>query len=378
MKILSKIEVIQKIHKILPEDIKKLSMIFQSNNFDIFLVGGCVRDTFLNKEAKDFDVCTNATPDQIKRILRLNKIEFNEQGAHFGVIVAKLSEDVEIATFRSDKSNDTGNNQDTEVTFGVTLEEDLQRRDLTINAIALNLSTNEIVDTFNGIDDLKNEIVRTVGNADDRFKEDSLRKLRSIRFSTRLGFKLHQDIVDSIKKDHSLNISKERIVGELENTFSRCQSVNHVINLLHDLNLLPVIFDNLETTKNILEINSFNSFLLSFIDVRNTNIKDKLLELKFSVKTAHTVDTIIQLKRHFKADTIDALSMAKKLKQCDIPLKDVISFIDPVFTDQLIFLWQFEMDKKVTQDFIDAGLKGKDIGDAISKWTQAQFIQAGV
>lgn len=371
MKILAKHTFLKKIRQNLPSDIKNLSMIFQMNNFDMFLVGGCVRDTFLNKESKDFDVCTNATPTQIKSILTFNNIPFNEQGAHFGVIVAKLSEDVEIATFRSDFSSDTGNNKDTTVQFGVTLNEDLQRRDLTINAIALNLSNNKIIDPFNGIEDLKNGIIRTVGKAHDRFLEDNLRKLRAIRFCTRLGFTLHQDIIDNITNNPILNISKERIVTELQNTFDKCKDVNLLISLLNNLNLTNTIFDNIITTNNNISITCFNSFLLSFIDISNTNIKEKLLGLKFSVKTAHTVDTIIKLKT---LDSFDVIKVNKALKKCDISLDSVLSFIDVQFAEQVKFLWNFEIDKNIVQQFIDSGIQGKDLGDAISQWAQHKFL----
>ena len=374
MKILAKHTFLKKIHQILPDDIRNLSIIFKMNNFDMFLVGGCVRDTFLNKESKDFDVCTNATPTQIKSILTFNNIPFNEQGVHFGIIVAKLSQDVEIATFRADFSSDTGNNKDTEVKFGVTLLEDLERRDLTINAIALNLSNNEIIDPFNGIEDLKNGIIRTVGKAHDRFLEDNLRKLRAVKFCTRFGFTLHQDIIDNITTNPALNISKERVVIELQNAFDKCKDVNLLINLLNTLNLTNVIFDNLITTNNNISITSFNSFLLSFIDNKNTNIKEKLLGLKFSSKTAHTIDTIIKLKNHFKTlDCFDVVKVNKALKKCDISLNDVLSFIDVEFVEQVKFLWNFEIDKNIVQQFIDSGIQGKDLGDAISQWANHQF-----
>ncbi len=150
MKTLTKEQAEQKLVSLLPSDIKILSDLFIKSGY------GCIRDTFLGKDPKDFDVCTNALPDEVLRILNENNIKCQLQGEAFGVVVSRITEDVEIATFRSDISGGTGNSSDDKVILGVTIEDDCKRRDFTINALFMNLSTTKIIDLVGGIDDLNN------------------------------------------------------------------------------------------------------------------------------------------------------------------------------------------------------------------------------
>ena len=202
----------------LPEDVKKIFNIFDREWTPIYLVGGCVRDMLLGTTPKDYDFTVETTPENIENILRLYHIPFNAMSAKYGTIVARIgNEEYEITSTRKE-ADYVDNRHPEEVIFGVSIEEDLKRRDFTINAMALD-SKGNIIDSFDGNKcfDLENHLIKTVGNPETRFKEDPLRIMRALRFSITKGFQLdaatQKAMVDC--KDMLNNISKERITAEL-------------------------------------------------------------------------------------------------------------------------------------------------------------------
>jgi tRNA nucleotidyltransferase/poly(A) polymerase len=162
----------------LPDDILKIKDIFKANNFKLFVVGGAVRDLLLKKEPKDFDLATDALPDIVESMLK-NKYRTIATGKAFGVInVFTPTGDFEIATFRSD----IGSGRRPDSVVFTTIDKDVKRRDLTINALFYDIDRGEVVDLVGGVEDLKNMTVNTVGNPMERFSEDPLRILRFFRF----------------------------------------------------------------------------------------------------------------------------------------------------------------------------------------------------
>ena len=187
---------------------------------ELYLVGGCVRDMLLGKEPKDYDLCTNATPDEVKQICEAIGLKYFDSGIKHGtltIIDDFYHQQYEITTYRVDGKYSDGRHPD-EVEFTPSLEEDMKRRDFTINSFAYNLLTNEVLmldESFKY--DLHLGIIRTVGDANTRFSEDALRMLRAIRFSAQLRFSIDKSTYDAIKECAHLleNISKERIRDEL-------------------------------------------------------------------------------------------------------------------------------------------------------------------
>lgn len=195
--------------------------IFKDNNIESWLVGGSVRDLLLGREPKDYDLCFSASVERVLEIFSNYKdIEIIPTGLKHGTITLHIKStkySFECTMLRSEKSYTDGRHPD-EVVFTPSLEEDLKRRDFTINSIAYNLINNELVMLDKSfLDDLKFGIIRTVGKAEERFKEDALRMLRAFRFAARLGFVIDKDTYQSITENPSLisNISKERIRDEL-------------------------------------------------------------------------------------------------------------------------------------------------------------------
>jgi len=204
-----------KIHSnLIPSDVKEMLKVLNNHYFEGFVVGGAVRDACLNKTPHDWDICTNAKPHEIKQIF---KKTFDTGIKHGTVtVLSDNNEAFEITTYRSDGKYTDGRRPDT-VEFVTSINEDLSRRDFTINAMAMDIS-GTIIDPFGGYNDLiKNHLIKCVGDPDKRFNEDALRMLRAIRFSAVLGFKIDENTFEAIKrnKDKISLISAERIRDEL-------------------------------------------------------------------------------------------------------------------------------------------------------------------
>lgn len=189
--------------------------ILENAGFEAYLVGGCVRDTIMNRTFHDTDITTNALPEQIIEVFKNYKTI--PTGIKHGTVTVILNSiPYEITTYRIDGKYSDSRRPDS-VEFTTSLREDLARRDFTINAIAMN-SKGEISDYFNGTDDIRNKIIRCVGCPEKRFEEDALRIMRAVRFSSQLGFEIEQKTAKAIHsmKDRLKNISKERIREELD------------------------------------------------------------------------------------------------------------------------------------------------------------------
>lgn len=195
----------------LPNNVQYILEKFNSNGFEAFIVGGCVRDYLLNKKPQDYDITTNAFPEKIEDLFD----KTIPTGIKHGTVTVLIDKTpYEVTTYRVDGEY-LNNRKPKDVKFVSNIEEDLSRRDFTINAMAYSPYLG-FKDYFNGKDDLKNKLIRCVGNPDKRFSEDALRMLRAIRFSCQLNFKIEKLTAESIKKNFKLikNISMERIQSE--------------------------------------------------------------------------------------------------------------------------------------------------------------------
>jgi len=167
----------------IPSDIKQIQDVFKKNGYKLYVVGGAVRDFLLKEKIKDYDLVTDAVPDKVEEMMSNAGFKTLPTGKAFGVINVFTDEgEYEVATFRVD-----GSGRKPEVKLGGTINSDAKRRDLRINALYYDIDTNEVIDLVGGIDDLKNGIIRTVGNPQDRFEEDPLRILRFFRMFARFS-----------------------------------------------------------------------------------------------------------------------------------------------------------------------------------------------
>ncbi len=189
-----------------------LNQIFKAG-FDAFPVGGCVRDLLMDKSVTDWDITTDALPEQV---MKLFPKVIPTGMAHGTVTVVQQSLPVEVTTFRTETSYSDGRHPD-QVKFVRNLDEDLKRRDFTMNAMALDVRHKKIIDPFCGMADLENALIRAVGNAIERFSEDGLRPMRAIRFAAVLNFQLERDTQEAIGKSIEIfkTVAMERIRQEL-------------------------------------------------------------------------------------------------------------------------------------------------------------------
>jgi len=233
----------------IPKEVKSVVDKLKKKGFEAYIVGGCVRDFLRGKKPQDWDITTNARPDQIRKIFPQSFYE----NKFFTVTVRTKSKDptlkeIEITTFRSEAKYTDKRHPD-QVKFAKTLEEDLKRRDFTINALALDLKNKEwkLIDLFSGKKDLEQKIIKTVGNPKERFTEDALRLMRAARLATTLDFRIERNTYLAIQHYAPLlqMISKERIREELMKIILSDRA-DQGIELLRKLRLLKFIVPELE------------------------------------------------------------------------------------------------------------------------------------
>lgn len=228
---------------LIPKEVKEVISKLKKAGFEAYIVGGCVRDFLLGVEPKDWDITTNAKPEEIRELFSDSFYENNFLTVTVKTGAKKIPE-IEITTYRLEAEYSDKRHPD-QVKFAKNLKEDLSRRDFTINAMAMDASK-KIVDLFDGQKDLKNKIIKTVGNPEERFSEDALRMLRAVRFSTTLGFKIEKDTTEAIKKNSFWieAISKERIRDEFLKIIM-ADNAPDGIDLLRELGLLKFIVPEL-------------------------------------------------------------------------------------------------------------------------------------
>lgn len=229
--------------------------ILQENSFEAYIAGGAVRDFFLQREVHDIDIATSAKPEEIKKIFPKSY----DRGKAFGVVAVKKGDfEFEVTTFRSDIGI-ADHRRPVKVEF-TSAENDARRRDFTVNALFFDPIKSEVIDYVDGISDLKNKIIRFVGQPEERIEEDYLRMLRAIRFAYRLGFKIDEKAREAIKKNTSkiLKISVERIREELTLIMTG-QNRKEALVCLESLGLLKTILPELITLKGVEQPPEFHS-----------------------------------------------------------------------------------------------------------------------
>jgi tRNA nucleotidyltransferase (CCA-adding enzyme) len=237
----------------IPNYVTCVTKTLEKAGFEAFLVGGCVRDLIMGREPKDWDVTTNAKPEEI--IPLFEKTIYENTFGTVGVCIPKDSTGVtheteyniiEVTPYRTEAKYSDFRHPD-EVKFSDNIEDDLKRRDFTMNALALNISKGHIVDLYKGQEDIKEKVIRAVGDPNDRFQEDALRMLRTIRFSTQLDFVVSHETTQAIVDNARLieNVSSERIRDEF-NKIIESRNGTQGIGLLQKLGLLKYIIPEIE------------------------------------------------------------------------------------------------------------------------------------
>ncbi|NBX95417.1 MAG: CCA tRNA nucleotidyltransferase, partial [Betaproteobacteria bacterium] len=253
----------------LPNDIIEISNAYIKAGKDIFLVGGAVRDFIQGIEPKDYDLVTNALPNESKEILKGFNVS-DEQGKNFGVLRVYTKDEpegYEVASYRRDISGgrDTkGDDQKVEMGGDVTIEDDCNRRDLTMNALFYDIKNKQIVDLVGGVEDIKKGIVRAVGDASQRFIEDRLRICRIFRFAARTGGEIDSKTAQAIKNDNRLkgvgpkdDVSQERIWDELKKSWKQAKDFRNYLQFFTKFDMWDEVFPNSNINTDLVDSKDF-------------------------------------------------------------------------------------------------------------------------
>ena len=362
---------------IIPQSVKELHKIFNKTGKKLYVVGGAVRD-FLNKEKpKDFDLATDALPDEVVKILQSNNYGFNIQGKAFGVIVVFTDDEpdgMEIATFREDVSK--GRNP--EVKLGVGIEDDVKRRDLTYNALFYDLEKREIIDLVGGVSDMQNKITRMVGNPLERIDEDSLRILRAFRFASRYETPLSDDLVEAIKKRKQLQnidpesgemkrISQERIWEEIKKSYKQAKSFRKYLEFFNEFDMWEEVFPGSKINQKIVECDELTSYVTNLFKFEDTQkLETKLVQsYRIEQEIASKVVFLIDLLK-LKEDT--AFELYKKKVRCAVTNSQIIDWLDTCNIHNQIFIFFIDYKPTVSaEELMAKGFKGRELGEEIKR-----------
>jgi len=370
---------------IIPESVKDIHKIFKSNNKKLYVVGGAVRDFITGDVPKDFDLATDALPDEVVDILG-NGYRTNLQGKAFGVLVVYTKDEpmgMEIATFRSDLTK--GRNP--KVKLGVTIKDDVKRRDLSINGLFFDLDTRGIIDLVGGISDLKSKIIKTVGIPSERFSEDSLRILRVFRFATRYNSELHSSVKSAIKINNSLEnldpdtnkmkrISQERIWEEMEKSFKQAKNYNEYLNLFTEFDMWDEIFPGASINTSLVisdKIEIIMANLFKSESFNNAKEIEKRLVQDYKIPN-DLASTIVFLNRllAFNVDLVfDIYKKREQLGISDDILHEWLSVNKGA--DEVLFKFIDYKPSISSEKLMSQGFSGRDLGIEIRKKESEAF-----
>jgi tRNA nucleotidyltransferase/poly(A) polymerase len=361
---------------IIPQSVKELHELFKSNGRKLYVVGGAVRDYLNSDKPKDFDLATDALPDEVLQILG-DKYRTNLQGKAFGVVVVYTKDEpagMEIATFREDVSK--GRNP--EVKLGVTIEDDVKRRDLTYNALFYDLDKREIVDLVGGVSDMENKVTRMVGNAIERIDEDSLRILRAFRFASRYGTPLSKDLSEAIKERKWLKnidpetgemkrISQERVWEEIKKAFKQAKSFKHYLEFFNKFDMWEEVFPGSKINTDIDECEELTSYIANLFKLENTSRLEQkmILEYKIESDIATKVVFLIDL---LQLTVETAFDLYKKKIRCHVTNHQIIDWLDTNNIHKSIFIRFIDYVPTVSaEDLMAKGFKGRELGIKIKE-----------
>lgn len=362
---------------------------FNEAGYEAYFVGGCVRDYLLNDEFSDIDITTNALPDEVKQIFR-KSIDTGIQ--HGTVTILVNGDNFEVTTFRTEDDY-IDHRTPEKVEFVSDLKEDLDRRDFTINAMALD-SNGKLYDYHCGERDLRNKVIKTVNNPNERFFEDALRMLRAFRFSSKLGFEIEENTLKAIKNNAELIkfVSIERIVNEFRKLLTG-RGNKRSLELLLDSNLNNYI-PFLDEISKIIDFSNYTFCQSLYILSKINDISfEKLKELKLSNKEIKQIKIYEKINEEFSSnvpleiilynyDVNDVSFIASYSNYCDnedierikLPIE---SFNDIAITSMEIISiidmpagpWIKEIIKKLEEDIILSKIDNtrKDILDFLIK-----------
>lgn len=369
----------------LPNDIIGISNAYIKAGKDIFLVGGAVRDFIQGKEPKDWDLVTNALPEESKEILKGFKLS-DEQGKNFGVLrlyTKDEPEGYEIASYRRDISSgrDTkGDDQKVEMGKHITIFDDCMRRDLTMNALFYDIKNKEIVDIVGGVDDIRNGIVRAVGDPIQRFVEDRLRICRIFRFAARTGGSIDANTAKAIRNDNRLkgigpkdDVSQERIFEEFRKAWKQSLNFNDYLNFFTKFDMWDQVFPGSNINTDLIKS---SDFVVVIANLFKNEPLDKLeLKLVQDYKIeSDTAKKVIFLLSFSTLTPETVFEMFKKKEQCFITDTTILEWIKVNSINDPVKIKFLEYKPSVSaEELMAKGITGRDLGIKIKELEVEKF-----
>jgi tRNA nucleotidyltransferase/poly(A) polymerase len=363
---------------IIPQSVKDLNEIFKKAGKKLYLVGGSVRDFLTGDKPKDFDLATDALPDEVINILKSHKYSFDYHGKSFGVVVAythDCPEGMEIATFRTDQYGEKlGKTRNPDVLFS-TIDKDVMRRDIPYNALFYDIDKREIIDLVDGVSDIKNKITRFVGDPDMRIEEDALRILRSLRFSTRYDFPLSEETKNSIKKNKGKLsiITRERIIDEFKKAFKQTKNFNKYLEIITELDLWENIFTKSTINNNLVDSRDFFVIMANlFKNEKIENLENKLIqEYKIESDLSKKIVFLISFLG-FKPEMV--FDMYKKKQQSGIEDSTILEWLDVNgISDEWMIKFVEYKPTVSSEELMKQGFKGRELGLEIKRLEIEKF-----
>lgn len=311
----------------MPKDVLFILNKLRENGFEAYIVGGCVRDKLLSIEPHDYDITTSAKPNEIKNVFSDCKtILVGEEFGTVGILLNKVL--YEVTTFRID-GNYINNRKPEKVIFSDNLKEDLKRRDFTINAMAMDID-GKLYDPFLGKKDLREKIIRAVGDPNERIKEDALRMMRAIRFAGRFDFYIEENLFDAIGQNASLlkKIAPERIFDEFSKMITS-EKPSYYLLLLEESGILDVIFPELKRTVGFAQFSPYHDktlfdHLICVMDYVRPDLSLRLAALFHDISKVDTLSIGEDGRGHFYGHEILGAELVEEiLKKYRLPNKTI-------------------------------------------------------
>ena len=370
----------------LPNDIIEISNAYIKAGKDIFLVGGAVRDFIQGIKPKDWDLVTNALPDESKEILKGFRVS-DEQGKNFGVLRVYTKDEpegYEIASYRRDISGgrDTkGDDQKVEMGSDVTIEDDCMRRDLTINALFYDIRNKKIVDLVGGVDDIKNGVVRAVGDASQRFIEDRLRILRIFRFASRMNGEIDEETSKAILNDNRLrgigpkdDVSQERVWEEMKKAWKQSKDYNNYLSFFTKFDMWDQVFPGVQiNTKLISSKDLVVVFANLFLGNDTSKLETKLVQ-DFRIE-GDVAKKIVFLLDFIKMTPEDVLDFFRKKVSSGISDSTILEWLSNGNETPMLIKFIHYKPTVSSQELMDQGFKGKELGIEIKRLEIEKFKQ---
>ena len=357
-----------------PSDILDLHKLFKKNGKELYIVGGAVRDALLGNKPKDFDLATDAFPAEVIDIVtKAGYTTTGEVGHQFGVVIVNVPSDpagVEVATFRED----IGKGRRPDAVEYSTIDKDVLRRDLTINALFYDMGKEIVVDLVGGLEDIKNSKIRTVGVAADRFAEDPLRKLRALRFAGRTGSKLEKETAEAILTDNTLEgISSERIRDEFKKSVTTAKSAKVYLEMVSEFKLWNIMFPSLPISEKFIDT---NNWLIQLTHLFMTNDADVLKkEMNKAAFSNDEISGVVFLKALMSFDPTNVFNLHKQFSNSGLDKKVILEFtkINRLDSKMIKAFFKYKPSTNGKDVMKEFGLKGSAISDKINQIEAEKF-----